>query len=276
MRSPLTNRRAVLGGFSLMGASLALASCGDERSNAQSSSSFMPSTPEEHLNALVKLQASLEMETDIPWWYEGVIYGVREGQPNRPLYRYEGMEMYWMTQDDEGYTQQGNTLTFFRDYETEDFIYDFKNPYTGKTNQVTPNILGGGAGLKLTVNGPYWIGMKEMFPEKPLALRWTQSGDMAWLKSERDFPPGVPLIESQTTYGPVAELVDPNVQSVSALFASTYLAPWPAWMDMEDQPGQVVWHAAGRKLASVDELPQEYRARLDAEHPDKITANPNA
>lgn len=276
MSSVLTDRRRVLSGFSLMGASLALASCGEGRSNAQTLSDFAPSTPEAHLKALVKLQASLEMERDIPWWYEGVIYGVVEGQPNRPLYRYEGMEMYWMTEDEEGYTQQGNTLTFFRDYETEEFIYDYKNPYTGKTNKVTPNILGGGPGLKLTVNGPYWIGMKDLFPEKPLALRWTTSGDMVWLKSERDFPPGVPLIESQTTYGPLADMTDPNVQTVNALFASTYLAPWPAWMDMEGEKGQVVWHAAGRKLSSVDELPQEYRARLESEHADKITANPNA
>ena len=274
MLIPHPDRRSVLGGFSLMGASMAFSNAGLGKTHAQSSSRFAPSTPEDHLQALVKLQASLEMEIDIPWWYEGVIYGVVEGQPNRPLYRYEGMEMYWMTQDEEGYTQQGNTLTFFRDYETEDFIYEFQNPYTGKTNQVTPNILGGGKGLKLTTKGPYWIGMKELFPEKPLELRWTQSGDMAWLKSERDFPPGVPLIESQTTYGPVDELVDPNVQSVNALFASTYLAPWPAWMEMEGQPGQVVWHAAGRKLASVDELPDEYLARLKSDHPDKITADP--
>jgi hypothetical protein len=39
-------------------------------------------------------------------------------------------------------------------------------------------------------------------------------------------------------------------------------------MNMKDVPGHLMWHAAGRKLASLAELPAGYRQRADATAPE--------
>ena len=270
-------RRAALGGFSLLASSTAMAagSLGPTRNSSTSVSEVTLATPQDHLEAYIKLQASTESEVDCPWWYEGKIYGLRDGEPARPLVRFEGLEAYWPTQLEDGsYRLQGNTLTFFRDFETNEMIYEFDNPYTGKTNEVKPNILGGGNGVRHTTNGIYWEGMEDMFPKGPLSFEWMAAGDMVILKSTRAFPPGIPLIEAQTVFAPRSEFEDKDITRFSSGFASTYMAPWLFWMDMRGERGQTVWHAFGRKLASVDDLPDEYRERAEREHPDRLSGKP--
>ena len=47
-------------------------------------------------------------------------------------------------------------------------------------------------------------------------------------------------------------------------------------MEMGELPGHVIWHASGAKIASLDDLPVEFRARLEAEHPERMSAYPYA
>ena len=44
-------------------------------------------------------------------------------------------------------------------------------------------------------------------------------------------------------------------------------------MEMGDRPGHLLWHAAGAKLNSIDELPEAYRKRAEAEYPERLTVN---
>ncbi|MCB1624890.1 MAG: DUF1838 family protein, partial [Pseudomonadales bacterium] len=63
---------------------------------------------------------------------------------------------------------------------------------------------------------------------------------------------------------PEKEVNDPRVASVKSTFASTYLAPWLAWLGMGETTGHLVWHAAGCKLIDIDEIPASYRKRAQA------------
>ena len=45
-------------------------------------------------------------------------------------------------------------------------------------------------------------------------------------------------------------------------------------MEMGDRPGHVIWHAAGAKIASLDDLPGAFRERLERDHADRMTADP--
>ena len=47
--------------------------------------------------------------------------------------------------------------------------------------------------------------------------------------------------------------------------------PWQEWMEMGDRPGHLLWHAAGAKLNSIAELPDDYRKRAEAEYPERMT-----
>ena len=43
---------------------------------------------------------------------------------------------------------------------------------------------------------------------------------------------------------------------------------------MRGERGQTVWHAFGRKLNNIDELPDEYRERAEREHPERMSGKP--
>ncbi len=66
----------------------------------------------------------------------------------------------------------------------------------------------------------------------------------------------------------------PVASFVPAGFSSTYFAPWPKWMEMTGQPGHVIWHADGVKLESVEDLPEGFHQRMQAQFPERLRALP--
>jgi hypothetical protein len=235
------------------------------------------SLPEVNLRQLVRMGASLE-EEDVPWWYDGTIFAIVPGEHPRALFRFEGMELYWMRQLPAGeFELIGNTVTFFRDLATGQFLSRWQNPYTGETVDVPAATQGGGPGrgFNYSVRGMRFTPLLAQLPEKPLVLDWTFARDMVWLHNETPYPPGLPppRAQRQTMFAPVKDFLG-NKPSLPAVFSSTVHMPWLKWMAMGDRPGHVVWHASGAKLRSIDELPKEYRARAAREFPALLTADP--
>lgn len=236
------------------------------------------SLPENNLRALVRMTASLR-ERDVPWWYDGTIFGVVPGEHPRPLVKFQGMELYWMRHLPDGaYELIGNTLTFFHDVETGALLSEFRNPYTGATNPVLPAVQGGGAGrgFNYSVKGIRFTRLLEQLPEQPLVLDWAFARDMVWLHNWTRYPPGMPppRWQQQTMFASQKDFLNARLDSLPVVFSSTVHMPWLKWMDMGDRPGHVVWHAGGAKLRSIDELPAEYRQRAEKDYPAMLTANP--
>lgn len=234
--------------------------------------------PEQNLRALVRMQASLR-ERDVPWWYDGTIYGVVAGESPRPLFRFEGMELYWMRHLPGGeYELIGNTVTFFRDLDTGAMIDSFRNPYTGAVNKVPAAVQGGGPGrgFNYSVRGVRASKFISQLPEQPLVLDWTFVRDMVWLHNTTAYPPGLPppRLQRQTMFAPVEQFLDERLDSVPAVFSSTVFMPWLKWLEMGERPGHLVWHASGAKLESIGQLPEEYRRRAEQEHPRLMSADP--
>lgn len=236
------------------------------------------SKPEENLRNLIRASASLK-EEDCPWYYNGTIYGIVGEESPRPLYRFEGMEMYFMRHLSPGlYEMIGNTVTFMRDVDTGEFLHEWKNPYTGAVNKVEDAVQGGkaGRGFEYSVNGVKPSMFKDQFPDKALKLWWTSAGDYVWLHNSTVYPPGMkpPRMQRQTNFTRRDQFIDPSIDSLAAMFTSTVFMPWPKWMEMGDRPGHVVWHASGAKLKSLDQLPKEYRARAEKNYPERMSARP--
>ncbi|MCL4721901.1 MAG: DUF1838 domain-containing protein, partial [Gammaproteobacteria bacterium] len=125
--------------------------------------------PAGNLRALVRMTASLE-ERDVPWWYDGTIFGVVPGENPRPLLRFEGMELYWMRHLPDGeYELTGNTVTFFRDVGSGAMLTEFSNPYTRATNTVLPAVQGGGPGrgFNYSAKGIRFTRLLDQLPEDP-------------------------------------------------------------------------------------------------------------
>ena len=263
------NRRTILGSMAAFATAPGLARAKPELAG-------MPETPEEHLRAFVALTASLE-EEDVPWWYQGVVYTVQEKKNPRPIFKIEGVETYWFEHGEDGtFWAHAKTLSFMRDWETGEFLYEFKNPFTGKTNPVSPNILGSMRPDHYTANGIKSVAPGSKPDDGPLNFDWQVAGPHVFLVKDRaaeGMPP--PWLEAQSPSAPLAEFLDPSVPNYSSFFSSTWFSPYPAWMEMGDIPGHNVWHSTGAKLKSIEDIPSEYLERARADYPESLSARPS-
>jgi hypothetical protein len=276
------NRRSWLAGSLILGAGVGAESSSAISSAAVAVAGSEPDTwrSDEQLRNLVRMQGSL-LEEDVRWWFSGVIFGVRgEGETPRPLVRFEGTEVYWFSHRGDDFQLGGHTVTFFRDFETGEFLYEFINPYTGKRESVKPAVQGGNLGFAYTRQG-IWPVRLDGTPlgepvKKPLRVQWHEMGPHIWLQHQTVYPPGMPAMhgQRQTIFAQRDALRDPRQNSVPASFSSVVFMNWLKWMDMKDQPGHVIWHASGVKLQSMDQLPRAYRERAEKEYPDRLSARP--
>ena len=82
--------------------------------------------------------------------------------------------------------------------------------------------------------------------------------------------------QRQTMFARASDVRQDKLDALPATFSSTVFMGWLKWMDMQGEPGHVVWHAAGAKLRSIDELPREYRERAEREYPERMSAQPKS
>lgn len=275
----LERRRFLLGatGAFLLGGNALAAGAASSRATG---SGYDLRNPTEALEAMLRLQGRLD-GADAPWWYFGRIYALVPGKAPIPLFRYEGLEIMRLTALPGGeYAATGATTTFFQDWRTQEWLETFRNPVSGATNQVKPNLIGGVPGRAAayySVKGvrPGRVAPADWQPEG-LVLNWDYWQDMVWLSHDRSYPPGLPqpMGESSVAKARIEDLNDRSRAFVPASFSSTYFAPYPAWMEMQGQPGHVVWHADGVKLKSVQDLPARYKARVEKLHPERLAAPP--
>jgi hypothetical protein len=93
----------------------------------------LPGTdPRDHLQGIVRMQGSTR-EEDVPWWFTGVIFavtGTERDSATAGAIRGHGDLLVPARCD--GYLLGGNTVTFFRDFETGEYLREFRNPWTGR------------------------------------------------------------------------------------------------------------------------------------------------
>ncbi len=230
--------------------------------------------PAASLRGFIRMMASLE-EVDVPWWYNGTVYAVLgEEQNPQALFTFEGMELYLVTHLDDGtYELTGNTVTFFRDLEGH-WLEEYVNPFTGKTNAVGTAVQGGGPGrgFNLSVHGVRPTKLRDQLPDVPLKKWWSVAANFVWMNNDTVYPPGLstPRAQSQTMFVGVEAFNNSEILSLPAVFSSTVTMPWLEWLDMDDRPGHLLWHAAGAKLKAINELPAEYRKRAETEYPERM------
>jgi Protein of unknown function (DUF1838) len=274
--SKTSTRRQYIFGMASAVPGLALADASIAAPHAATPVTFASS--QDALEALVRVMGDTR-DQQAPWWYTGTILGVRPGEPPTPLMRFEGAEInFFMRQTDDSFRQSGTTTTFFRDLRNGNVLNEFANPYTGQMNAVRPNKLGGS-------NSYMWWRTNSIqaffagFPpadEQPLIVHWTAHRDLVWMRHDRVFPPGMPqpIFEASTSIVRRKDLLNRRLGACPAQFSSTYIAPWPRWMEMGDAPGHVVWHADGLKLQNVAALPTDYLERMRQLYPEQLTVAP--
>lgn len=273
-------RRSALAGAGAMGIGMFSGIAGAASGLPRATALTLPLTPQENLENLVRMTASLD-PVDTPWFFNGSIYAVVGDSAPVELMRVQGMEMYHMQRrGPDSFMMHGLTVTFMTDVKSGQWLREYKNPYTGKLVDVPAHSARtppeGGHLYETTGVRP--SSSVDEIPDAALDLWWTDAGDFVWLHNETVYPPGVtqPRKQRQSNFVSREQFADKSLRSLSSAFTVSFWAPWSSWLGMEDMPGHVVWHASGAKLASVDDLPPTYRARVEKEYPDMLTVTVGA
>lgn len=234
--------------------------------------------PKMNLRNVVRMQGSLRDE-DVPWWFTGVIFAVPSDRASpQPLVRFEGLETYRFTPTSSGYRLGGHTVTFFRDYETDQFLYEFANPWTGRTDTVTAAVQGGNLEFAYSADGIWPVRLDGTPFAEPsrsgLRVQWEEQGPHVWLQHQTVYPPRMPGMfgQRQSIFVRRDEFFDASIEALPSVFSSTVFMGWLKWMNMAEYPGHVIWHASGVKLRSLAEVPAEFLMRAQREHPERLTA----
>jgi len=232
--------------------------------------------PDDAVKAMRKFQASLEDGKPVVFWWQGNIYSRIPGERDRLLFTYQGMNVRASATVTEagrgyGYRQVSREILIYMDPKTGQVLRTWKNPWTGKENEVIhvandpvnsrPMFAQGPTGpFKFPgffKNGQGFIAMEiPLFYTNPLAGDYQQyvGGDYQ-------------AMEIFNFYFPEEQLLDAKPEMPDVAVSWTRISGWLPWMEMGSRVGTMIYNGVGRRLNSWDELPDVLRAEIEANHP---------
>ena len=235
-------------------------------------------TPEGAIAAFRKVQCSTEDSRPTVYYWTGETYSRVPGEPDRLLFRFEGMNTrQCVTVIDpirgRGFRQVSREMLFYQDPTTGQIIDEWQNPWSGETVQVLHiandpvNFRAPIFPLKadgkpfetdLQVMGDHWWGTTTV----PLFYRNPLGGDF------QDYVGGTyHAVEMFNFFGRLSDLTDPKTHSADVNVAWARISDWLPWMKMRGRAGQLYFNGAGRKLDRYAELPEGMRAAIEARGP---------
>jgi hypothetical protein len=243
-----------------------------ENSVAQVRSEFLHfDDPVAKLHAHLRLERTLAEESTTLTWYHWVVFLVPKVRPPFPVLRYEGIEYSLLRHlGNNNFRLQAHNLSFPRDLETGEFTSEFLNPITGRMVAVKPSILTTDPGTVHNPRGFRNVNGNGEYQDRYAMFRL--EGELLKLDSVRGAPPDKPVthMENSCAWCPFDEFTNPNIASLPQHFVGGYLYDYPRWMGMGDRPGHVYAMFDGKKVASIEELPDEFLDRARREHPDLL------
>jgi len=238
------------------------------------------------LDAYVRLSGSHDDRLVI-WWMDGIRYGVVAAETQALFGMKVGMFHRFFRQTDGSFKIAFFELTYYTDLQTGKLLTTFDNPYTGETNKVRHVRLGPEV-RRLTADGlspPEGPGLSDLVKRyySSLGPAVTRGGDI-WIPTSVEalirFPkpnaPDILLNLYTTVHGSIDAALDTLTASANCDLAFSNVLKWEPWMAMGDHAGHMMSKAEGRKLESVDALPDDYLACARAVHPRYIDDPPAA
>ncbi len=214
----------------------------------------------------LKARAAVDGQDVFIEW-TGSVYAMVPGKRQERLFNVTGMNVARGMQDENGvWCLVTRELNYYTDPMSGELLHRWENPWTGDAltvmhvaNDPVQHQLRYPVPAQLAGNAASFV--LEMFPTYPNPL-----GDRPKF---RDYSPNPDYLASeffQITV-PLDELRDPERATVNTMtLAWNRIGPWLPWMKMGDRPGQLVYHAYGRRVSSYDVLSpllrQEIKQRL--------------
>jgi hypothetical protein len=214
-----------------------------------------------------------------PQWWRGVYIGIVPGSQPRILFRLQGCEMKRLFRRSATECElQYRLFTSFDDPVTGEPLAGKRwlNPYTNQEVTVEPNIGTADTVVKLTERGIVETPRAGGF-EGLIRLQWAAQDSTVIMAGSKDRPANTPAPTGEYASHWIdrraaADFAAPRLEMN---FCSTFMMGFRKFLGMPADGGVTVWHAAGIKARSVDELPEVYLRELWRHRPesrDWITA----
>jgi hypothetical protein len=235
-------------------------------------------TPEGAIAAFRKVQCSTEDRRPTLYYWTGDAYSRVPGEPDRLLFRFEGMNVRQCVSVTDpvrgtGFRQVSREIMFYLDPATGQIQDEWKNPWTGDTVKVlhvandpvnfrAPIYPVSADGKPYTsdirVMGDHWWGTTTV----PLFYRNPLAGDY------QDYVGGTyHATEMFNFFGRMSDLTDTRRHSADVDVAWARISDWLPWMKMRGRAGTMYFNGAGRKLDAYADLPAGLRAAIEARAP---------
>ena len=245
---------------------------------AQSGKALDLATPEGAIEAFRKVQCSTVDHQPTVYYWVGETYSRVPGEPDKLLFRFEGMNVRQCVAvadpaRGQGFRQVSREVLYYKDPATGQILDEWQNPFTGESVKVLhiandpvnfrgPIFPRGADGkpykTDIKVMGDHWWGTTTvpLFYKNPLA------GDY------QDYVGGTyHATEMFNFFGSVSNLTNPKTTSADVSVAWTRLSDWLPWMKMRGRAGELYFNGAGLKLGSYADLPEAMRQAIEARNP---------
>jgi hypothetical protein len=266
---------------------LAVVSLATTASAAGAKRTLDPASADDQMRLQVKLSCSLVEGKPTLYWWSGRMYSRVPGERDRVLFNVHGMNMrQCRTKEDPVrgfcYRSVSREVMFYLDPKTNEVVRRWQNPWTGKEVDVVQV-------ANDPVNARDWFcardkdgkpidrsdsmtikdgllleggGAARLFYKNPLAGEY------------QDYVGGAyQAMEFGSTAANAREALDArDTELENAVISWGRISRWLPWMEMGDRDGLVVFHTAGMRLDSWEQLPEVVRREVESNYP--IYRNP--
>lgn len=244
-------------------------------------------------DALARLQGNLDFGKIKHGWYSGVVCGVREGEPLRPILNFEGFSSARLVDNGDGsYQKLLREVVYYKDLQTGAILETFRNPYTDEEVRVVPiaNDPFNMVFEKYYPKGPSYGGLRKTEEKRvPMLLPWkitkpdtiTLSTDIHLYYPSALQPDKWPR-ESSGRMVRVSELFryviavddleNPDKTSVEYTGSWSRVTPWFPWMLMGQAPGHMLYMGIMGGYDNLDMMSADVRAYAGKHHPEYFDA----
>jgi len=233
-------------------------------------------TPEAQLLALRRIQCSEIDGKAVTYYWKGITYSRVPGEPDRQLFKVEGMNVRHCgplpgAKNQAEFRLVSREILLYEDPVTGEILRTWDNPWTGKTVDVIHV-------ANDPVNGSYSLVGRD---GEPTNIPFEVSGNQWWLTL------GIPLFytnplggdyqryvggtyhvtELFNFFGDAADLANRRKDTAETAVSWQRLSSWLPWMEMGDRAGMLYFHTAGRKLDKWDDLSPAMKAEIEKSYP---------
>jgi len=242
--------------------------------------------PEDVLKAERRMHCSLEDGRPAYYWWHGRVYSRVPGERDRLLFGVHGWSARaCRTFQDPvrgyGYRSVNRELLIYVDKDTGAVLRTWRNPWTGEEVEVLHV-----ANDPVNMREPVYARDAE---GRPYRSRFTaiEGIMLAGGGAARLFYPN-PLggdyqdyvggtyhaMEAGTDAIPTDLFLDASRSEVWRNLTWVRMSKWLPWMKMGDRPGVVIFHTAGTRVDSIDDVPEPVRTEIKTNYPLWLQAPP--